>query len=79
VPCSGESGAGTTTISWDTGSESVGQVWVSLNGGIQTLFGQGSTGMQNAPWISCGSTFEFELFAGTTHTTELASVLVTTL
>ena len=51
---------GRTTITWDTGSDAVGEVFV-VSGGNEKLFGSGRTGSQDAPWIAPGST-EFRLY-----------------
>jgi hypothetical protein len=75
VTCSG--GVGTTNISWATGDGGQGQVWVAVNGGAESLFGQGATGSQDAPWITCGNSFRFRLYAGTSHSILLDEVIVT--
>ena len=69
-------GLGTTGIIWNTGS-GVGQVWVSMNGAPERLFSQGPAGSQSAPWTVSGNSYRFSLYAGTTHTTLLASTTVT--
>lgn len=51
---------GKTTISWATGSDSVGDVYVA-GGGKETLFASGTEGSQDAPWIHPGSN-EFRLY-----------------
>jgi len=56
---------GNTTITWDTGSDAVGDVYV-LSGGIEKLFASGRQGSQDAPWIQAGST-EFRLYAQADH------------
>jgi len=70
-------GSGTTTITWNTGDGTAGQVYVSEDGGSETLFTAGSTGSTPAPWIRAGKTFEFRLYAGTEHTRVLAKTQVT--
>jgi hypothetical protein len=70
-------GSGTTTITWNTGDGSTGQVYVSEDNGAETLFGAGPTGSVPAPWIRAGKTFVFALYAGTEHTKGLAKVRVT--
>ena len=69
-------GSGTTTITWNTGG-TAGQVYVSEDGGAETLFTAGSAGSAPAPWIREGKMFEFRLYAGTDHTTVLAKTQVT--
>jgi len=70
-------GSGTTTITWNTGDGTAGQVYVSEDGGSETLFTAGSTGSTQAPWIRAGKTFEFRLYAGTEHARVLAKTQVT--
>jgi hypothetical protein len=68
---------GTTTITWDTGDGSIGEVYVSVNGKPEKLFaGNRRKGSLEAPWIGKGE-HEFRLYAGTEHKTVLASVMVT--
>lgn len=71
-------GQGTTFITWSTGDGSVGEVWVSQDGGSETLFATGTEGTQEAPWIMQHSTYDFRLYAGTMHDNMLAAVSVTT-
>jgi hypothetical protein len=70
-------GSGTTTITWNTGDGTTGQVYVAEDGKAETLFGAGPTGSVPAPWIRAGKTFVFSLYAGTDHTKGLAKVQVT--
>lgn len=70
-------GPGTTTITWNTGDGTAGQVYVSQDGAPETLFAAGPTGSAPAPWIQAGKTFEFRLYAGTEHTRVLAKTQVT--
>jgi hypothetical protein len=69
-------GAGTTTISWNTADGSAGQVYVSVDGEPETLFGGGAPGSAPAPWIQAGKMYEFRLYAGTEHATVLAKTQV---
>jgi hypothetical protein len=62
-PVSTRAWAGTTSVSFTTGA-SVGQVYVSINGGPEKLFATASSGGQDADWIWRGSTYEFRLYAG---------------
>ena len=55
--------AGTTSVSFDTGG-TVGQVYVSINGGPEKLFATAAGGAQDADWIWRGSSYEFRLYAG---------------
>ena len=70
-------GLGSTTVTWNIGVHSVGQVYVSTNGGPEKLFASGSHGSQDAPWTSANETYEFRLYAGTDHTKLLSAVVVT--
>jgi len=70
-------GSGTTTITWDTGDGTAGQVYVSEDGAAETLFTAGPKGSAPAPWIRAGKTFEFRLYAGTEHAKMLAKTQVT--
>jgi hypothetical protein len=70
-------GSGTTTVTWNTGDGTIGQVYVSEDGAPETLFAAGPTGSVPAPWIHAGKTFEFRLYAGTEHTKVLAKTQVT--
>ena len=76
-PVPAESSA--TTITWSTGSDAVGQVWISQDGGQETLFAEGSSGEQEAAWINPGAVYEFRLYGDTTRSTRLASVAVSRL
>lgn len=70
---------GKTTISWDTGDGSVGEVYVSVNGAPEKLFaGDRSKSSLEAAWIGKGE-HEFRLYAGKEHKKGLASVKVTRL
>jgi hypothetical protein len=71
-------GSGNTTVTWNTGDGSTGQVYVSMDGAPETLFAGGPTGSAPAPWIQAGKTFEFRLYAGTEHAKVLAKTQVTT-
>ena len=68
---------GATTITWNTGDGTTGQVYVSEDGAPETLFSAGPTGSAPAPWIRVGKMFEFRLYAGTEHTRVLAKTQVT--
>lgn len=70
---------GKTTISWNTGDGSVGDVYVAANGAPEKLFaGKRPKGSMDAAWIGKGE-YEFRLYAGTEHKTVLATVKVTRL
>jgi hypothetical protein len=69
-------GLGTTTISWDTGDESVGNLYVSKNGRQESLVASGRQGSAAANWIGTDSSYEFRLYTSD-HTKLLAKVVVT--
>jgi hypothetical protein len=76
-PVSSAQDRGRTTISWDTGNEPPGQVFVSEDGGPEILFaGTSQYGSQEALWIGAGKSYEFRLYAGEGRTRRLASVVV---
>ena len=56
---------GKTTITWDTGSDAVGDVYV-VSAGNEKLFASGRQGSQDAPWIQAGSN-EFLLYTQADH------------
>ncbi|MBI4213240.1 MAG: hypothetical protein HY534_02945 [Chloroflexi bacterium] len=55
---------GTTRIEWDNGDGSLAQVYVSVDGGPETLFAEGSAGSLAAPWIASGRSYRFRHYAG---------------
>lgn len=65
---------GRTTITWDTGSDAIGEVYV-VSAGSERLFGSGRQGSQDAPWIQAGPN-EFKLYDQTDHKL-LARLIVT--
>ena len=69
-------GLGITTITWNTGDKSWGQVYLSDNGQPERMFIQGPEGSADAPWIGRG-TYEFCLYEGSEHKKLLAAVKVT--
>jgi len=70
-------GPGTTTVTWNTGDGTAGQVYVSVDGGPEAVFAFGPSGSNAASWIQAGKTFEFRLYAGAEHTKVLAKTQVT--
>lgn len=56
---------GKTMITWDTGSDAIGEVYV-VNAGIEKLFSSGRQGTQDAPWIVPGPN-EFRLYDQADH------------
>jgi hypothetical protein len=67
---------GRTTISWNALGESAGEVYVSLNGGEESLFAVGRQGSSDANWIDAGSSYEFRLYSSD-HSKLLEKVIVT--
>lgn len=65
---------GKTTITWDTGSNAAGDVYVGAIG-TEKLFASGPKGSQDAPWIQPGSN-EFRLYNRADHKL-LAQLIVT--
>jgi hypothetical protein len=76
-PVTTAEGPGTTTVTWNTGDGTTGEVYVSEDGGPEKLFTTGATGSAPAPWIQAPKTFEFRLYAGTGHAKVLAKTQVT--
>lgn len=75
VPANG--GLGTTTLSWATGGRPTSALYVTTDGGPETLFAEGSEGSSEAPWIQTGHTYEFHLYTGTDRNTLLSKLTVT--
>ena len=71
------SGSRPSTITWSTGNSTAGQVWLSVNGGTEVLFDNGTSGSGVVPWFNAGNSYRFTLYSGTTRTTQLAQVTVT--
>jgi len=68
---------GTTTITWSTSGCQTAEVYVSMDGGSETLFARAASGSQNATWISAGHYYIFRLYEGTAHSNLLAWTNVT--
>ena len=75
VPAGG--GKGETTITWRMADDSVGQVYVSVNGKKERLFAVGPSGSKVAPWIDTGATYTFYLVPKGEKGKHLAEVQVT--
>ena len=70
-------GFGASTITWNTGDGTVGEVYVAQGDNLEKLFASGrSQGSLEAPWIGAGAPYEFRLYAGKEHKNRLASVKV---
>lgn len=71
-------GEGTTAVAWVAPNGAMAQIWVSISGAPETLFAQGGSGAQYAPWVRHGETYVFRLYLGTAHTgVPVKSVAVT--
>jgi hypothetical protein len=71
-------GLGTTTLQWDTGDGSWGQIYIAPDGGAETrMFAQGAKGSKEANWIKTGRTYEFRLYAGKERQVLLGKVKIT--
>jgi hypothetical protein len=68
---------GRTTVRWSTGDDSVGQVYVSEDGGPEGLFAQGAHGSQVAGWISDEPVYTFRLYSGAEPRRLLKAITVT--
>lgn len=68
---------GTTTIQWDTGDGSWGEIYLALPGLPEKLFTRGPKGSAEAPWIGGSAAFEFRLYKGTNHQEVIAKTSVT--
>lgn len=68
---------GETTISWNTGNDESGEVYVSKDGGAEKRFVAGPSGAEKAEWIQVGRRYEFRLYEGSAHSKILAKVQVT--
>jgi len=72
-------GAGTTWLDWNTGDGSLGEVYLSENGGPEILFTRSNESVSAIPQISAGSTYEFRLYQAPDRKNLLATVKVTRL
>jgi len=72
-------GAGTTWLDWNTGDGSLGEVYLSVNGGPEILFTRSNQSVRDIPWISAGATYEFRLYQSPDRKNLLATVKVTRL
>ena len=68
-------GSGSTEIEWDTGTGSMGFVFVTEDGGKPVAFASGSRGAQVAPWIG-NHGYVFELYGDDRRQTFFAKVAV---
>jgi hypothetical protein len=77
VPATTKPGPGKTTVTWSTGDNSFGHVYLSVDGGPEKAFAlKRREGKQEAPWIYKNKTYEFRLYSAEPKQL-LASVKVT--
>jgi hypothetical protein len=75
-PVPPDDAVGKTKISWSVAEKNPGKIWVSFNGGKESLFASGSQGAASANWIKEGGAYEFRLY-DSEHTRLLDKVTVT--
>jgi hypothetical protein len=64
VPSGTQPGPGKTTVTWSTGNNSFGHVYLSVDGGPEKAFAlKRREGKQEAPWIYKNKTYEFRLYS----------------
>lgn len=66
----------TPSVAWDTGDGSLGQVYVSVDGGSENLVAEGPRGSAEVPWVAPSKRYEFTLYAGLRHQTRLTGAVV---
>jgi len=69
-------GFGKSTISWDSGDGSLVQVYVSVNGQAERLFGEAPKGKQDVDWIGQSAAYRFQMYKSTVHNKSLAELVV---
>jgi hypothetical protein len=67
-------GPGKTIVNWHTGDGSPGQVYVSVAGGPERLFSTNPSHQEAT--INSNDVYEFRLYAGSDHTTRLATAKI---
>jgi hypothetical protein len=68
---------GMTNITWNTGDDTIGYVYVSVNDAEESLFAHVSQGSRAANWIQTGLRYRFRLYDGTGRGKLLAETTVT--
>ncbi len=76
-PVPAAAGSGKTTISWNTGDGSTGEVYVLEKGYEERIFARGSEGSSDATWIGNKGIYEFRLYSMSEPRTLLAAITVT--
>ena len=69
---------GRTAIVWDTHRVSPGQIYLSINGGAETLFAESANGLQVFSGVHAGSRYEFRLYLDRDHRQEIERLQVST-
>ncbi len=64
------------TVEWETGSEAIGQLWLSRDGGPEFFFARGARGAITAPGFASTSAYLFTLYTGEDFCTILRSLVV---
>jgi hypothetical protein len=54
---------GSTTITWNTGSEATGEIYVKVNRSPEVLMSSAPSGTVTIDWIQFDATYEFRLYA----------------
>jgi len=67
---------GNSTIRWRVEDSSIIEIWVSMDGASETLFAQGNTGAQEAPWIQANHIYKFSLYVGPNKSSLIDEVIV---
>jgi hypothetical protein len=68
---------GTTVISWNTGREAAGDLYVKVNRSPEMHLAHAASGTLKIDWIQFDSTYEFRLYAGKKRSKLLAQLDVT--
>jgi len=58
---------GTTVITWSTGSEATGDLYVKTNRSPEVFIARAPSGTMKVDWIQFDSTYEFRLYAEKKH------------
>jgi hypothetical protein len=74
-PVSAGRGPGSTIVTWHTGDGARGQVYVAIGGRPEQLFSSNPSHQEAT--INSKDEYEFRLYAGSDHATQLATVKVT--
>ena len=67
---------GTTTITWDTGNGTLGDLYVKVDREPEKFIAQAASGTNEVHWIQFDSVYEFRLY-GEKHSELLATLTVT--